>query len=126
MDNWIIGVWVYTNRLALLWANVVERLSESLNVYGAWGKLFCTKFPYSSASGELDRWIIGVWIYADELASYGHITNKDRVALATFAFAKCQELKARKEITNLPAERNVGKWRNGELERNGSHRSLLR
>ncbi len=72
-----------TNRLCcwqMLWSDSPSRWLGM--EFGVWGKLFCTKFPYSSASGELDSWRIGVWIYADELASCEHISKKDRFASA--------------------------------------------
>ncbi len=113
----------------LLWrANVVERLSESLAGMerGTWGKEYFTKYPCWSASGEMESWRIGVWIYTNELASSGHISNKDQAASVASTFVRGKECKARKEVTHSCAERNVEKWSIVELERNGSHRSLLR
>ncbi len=67
-------------------ANVVERLSESLAGMerGTWGKEYFTKYPCWSASGEMESWRIGVWIYADELAFCKYISKKDRAGLAAF------------------------------------------
>ncbi len=60
----------------------------------------------------MDNWIIGVWVCTKRLASCGQITNKDRAASAAFAFAKCQELKARQEVTDFPCRKKCGEMDN--------------